>query len=132
MIKAVIDTNILVSALLTPLGNPAKVFDHVLNGNVTMCFDSRIIAEYQNVLLRPKFGFDKKVIIQIIDFIVHSGISIVPVPISDTFDDEDDKKFYEVAKSAKAYLVTGNTKHFPKETIIITPQDFLCVIESGG
>lgn len=129
MIKAVIDTNILVSALLSPSGSPAKVFDHVLNGNVTMCFDSRMIIEYQEVLLRPKFSFNKKVIVQVVDFIVHTGVSIVPVPIPEAFEDEDDKVFYEVAKSANAYLVTGNTKHFPKDPGILTPQEFLIIIE---
>jgi len=131
MIKAVIDTNILVSALLSPSGSPAKVLDHVLNGNVVMCYDSRMIAEYQQVLLRPKFGFDKKAVRQVIDFIVHSGISVVPVPILDAFEDEDDKMFYEVAKTAKAYLVTGNAKHFPKESMAIAPQEFLGVVDSG-
>lgn len=132
MIKAVIDTNILVSTLLSPSGSPARVFDHVLNGNVTMCYDSRIIVEYQEVLLRPKFGFDRKAVRQVIDYIVHSGISIVPVPISEAFEDEGDKMFYEVAKSAKAYLVTGNAKHFPKEPMVAAPQDFLSIVESGG
>ena len=80
MIKAVIDTNILVSALLSPFGSPAKVIDHVLNGNVIMCYDSRIIAEYEEVLLQPKFGFEKKPIKQLIDFVVNSGISVVPIP----------------------------------------------------
>src|SRR5450756_1218490 len=115
MIKAVIDTNILVSALLSPSGSPARVLDQVLNGNVTMCYDSRMIAEYQEVLMRTKFDFDKKSVLQVIDFISHSGISIVPVPILDTFGDEDDKMFYEVAKTANTYLVTGNSKHFLEE-----------------
>lgn len=132
MIKAVIDTNILVSALLSPSGNPARVFDHVLNGNVVMCYDSRMIAEYQEVLLRPKFGFDKKAVRQIIDFIVHTGISIVPVPILNAFEDEDDKMFFEVAKTSKAYLVTGNLKHFPKEPMVIEPQEFLSVVDNGS
>jgi uncharacterized protein len=132
MIKAVIDNNILVSALLSPSGNPAKVLDYVLNGNVVLCYDSRMIAEYQDVLLRPKFGFDKKMVKQVIDFIVHSGISIVPVPIVDTFEDEDDKVFYEVAMATKAYLVTGNAKHFPKVPIVIAPQEFLSVVQSYG
>lgn len=132
MIKAVIDTNILVSALLSPSGSPARVFDHVLNGNVVMCYDSRMIAEYQEVLLRPIFGFDKKLVRQVIDFIVYSGISVVPVPILDAFDDEDDKMFYEVAKTAKAYLVTGNAKHFPKEPMVIAPQEFLSVVDNGS
>ncbi len=128
MIKAAIDTNILVSALLSPSGSPAKVIDHVLNGNVIMCYDSRIIAEYQEVLLRPKFGFEKKTVKQLIDFIVHSGISVVPIPILDAFEDEDDKMFYEVAKTTKAYLVTGNVKHFPSNPMVITPQKFLSVV----
>lgn len=40
--------------------------------------------------------------------------------------------FYEAAKSAKAYLVTGNAKHYPKEPMVVTPQDFLSIVESGG
>ena len=132
MIKAVIDTNILVSALLTPFGNPAKVLGLVLNGNITMGIDSRIIAEYQDVLRRPKFGFEWKAVRQVVDFIVHTGISIVPEPIFDAFEDEDDKKFYEVARSAKAYLVTGNIKHFPGEPIVVSPQEFLGIMESSG
>ncbi|HHY24791.1 MAG TPA: putative toxin-antitoxin system toxin component, PIN family [Clostridiaceae bacterium] len=131
MIKAVIDTNILVSALLSPSGSPAKVLDHVLNGNVVMCYDSRMIAEYQEVLLRPKFGFDKKAVSQVIKFVIRSGISIVPVPILNPFEDEDDKMFYEVAKTAQAYLITGNAKHFPKDSVIIAPHEFLNVIDSN-
>jgi putative PIN family toxin of toxin-antitoxin system len=131
MIKAVIDTNILVSALLSPSGSPAKVLDHVLNGNVVMCYDSRMIAEYQEVLLRPKFGFDKKAVSQVIKFVIRSGISIVPVPILNPFEDEDDNMFYEVAKTAQAYLITGNAKHFPKDSVIIAPHEFLNVIDSN-
>lgn len=131
MIKAVIDTNILVSALLSPSGSPAKVIDHVLNGNVIMCYDSRIIAEYQEVLLRPKFAFEKKAVRQLIGFIVYSGISVVPVPILDAFEDEDDKMFYEVAKAVKAYLVTGNAKHFPSEPMVIASQEFLSIVDNS-
>lgn len=129
MIKVVIDTNILVSALLTPSGNPAKVLDYILNGTVKICYDSRIVAEYHDVLLRAKFGFDKKSVGQVIDFILHSGVSVVPKPLSAVFEDEEDIKFYEVAESAKAYLVTGNIKHFPNEPIIVTPQEFLSILE---
>jgi len=129
--RVVIDTNILVSALLTPAGNPAKILDHALNGTVVLCYDSRVISEYQEVLQRPKFGFDKKAVKLIVEFVIHSGISLVPTPIFINFDDEDDKKFYEVAKSVNAYLVTGNIKHFPKERLVVTPQEFLNILESG-
>lgn len=125
MIKAVIDTNVLVSALLSPNGCPAAIFDHVLNGSIVMCYDSRIISEYQEVLLRPKFGFDKKAVKHVINFIIDSGLSIVPAPIREIFRDEDDRPFYEVAVSAGAYLVTGNVKHFPRDLVVIAPQEFL-------
>jgi uncharacterized protein len=125
MIKAVVDTNILVSALLSPSGSPARILDLVLNEKIIMYYDSRIMAEYQEVLTRPKFGFDAKSISHVINFIIHAGISIIPVPIIDIFNDEDDKMFYEVAKTAGAYLITGNTRHFPDDPIIITPQKFL-------
>ncbi|HHY06093.1 MAG TPA: putative toxin-antitoxin system toxin component, PIN family [Clostridia bacterium] len=128
MLKAVIDTNVLVSALLSPSGKPAKVLDNVLNGSVVMCYDSRMIAECQAVLLRPKFGFAKKLVQQVLSFIIYSGLSIVPISIEAVFTDEDDKKFYEVAKTAEAYLVTGNVKRFPEEPRVMTPQEFLCVV----
>jgi putative PIN family toxin of toxin-antitoxin system len=128
VIKAVIDTNILVSALLTPQGFPAKIIDLVLNGVVTMCYDSRVIAEYEEVLMRPKFNFDKKAVKQVIDFILFTGISWTPKPLEDHFEDEDDKKFYEIAKSVPAYLVTGNLKHYPREEFIVTPQQFMSMV----
>ncbi len=130
MIKAVLDTNILVSALLSPSGAPAKVFDHVLNGNVTMCFDSNIIAEYRVVLNRSKFKFNPNAVNQVLDFIIQSGISIVPKPLSIDFIDEDDKIFYEMAVYVKGHLVTGNAKHYPKEAMIVTAAEFLKIVES--
>ncbi len=124
MKKVVLDTNILVSALLSPYGSPAKVFDHVLNGSVVMCYDSRVIAEYQEVLVRPKFCFDKQAVRQVMNFIVNTGISVVPFPVADVFEDEDDKVFYEVAKTAKAHLVTGNIRHFPSIPWVMEPQEY--------
>ncbi|MCX7903434.1 MAG: putative toxin-antitoxin system toxin component, PIN family [Caloramator sp.] len=129
MIRAVIDTNVLVSALLTSNGAPAKVLNHVILGNVVVCYDSNIMSEYREVLARPKFNFDQKLVKRIIDFIELKGISIIPQPLSVEFEDEDDKIFYEVAMSADANLVTGNKKHFPNNTIVVTPQEFLNIIE---
>ena len=130
MIKVVIDTNIIVSALLSPFGSPARVLDHVFNGTVTVYYDSRIIAEYQEVLRRPKFNFDQSIVKHIINFILHVGMPILPIQSSVHFSDEGDIKFYEVAESANAYLVTGNVKHFPQDPIIKTPQDFLALLKN--
>jgi putative PIN family toxin of toxin-antitoxin system len=131
LIKVVLDTNVLVSALLTPSGNPARVLDHILNGAIVLCYDSRIITEYQDVLLRSKFGFNRKAVKEIVDFFIFSGISIVATPLSIKFEDEDDKKFFEVADSANAYLVTGNIKHFPRKPFLLSPLAFLKILESN-
>ncbi len=130
MIKAVLDTNILVSAFLSPSGAPTKAFDHVLNGNVTMCFDSNIMAEYREILNRPKFKFNPKHVEQVLDFIMQAGISIVPKPLNIDFIDEDDKIFYEVAVHVKGHLVTGNEKHYPKELNVVTAAEFLEIVEN--
>lgn len=131
MIKVVLDTNVLVSALLTPSGNPARVLDHILNSAIVVCYDSRIITEYQEVLLRPKFDFNRKAVKEIVDFFISTGISIVAIPLFLKFEDEDDKKFFEVANSANAYLVTGNIKHFPQKPFLLSPLDFLKNLEGN-
>jgi len=122
----VIDTNVLVSGLINPAGNPAKVLNLVLNLEINLLYDSRIIQEYDNVLKREKFGFPGDAVIRLIDFIKNEGISVIPNPVAVKFKDEDDKKFYEAAKSGNAdYLVTGNKSHFPKDKIIVTPSEFI-------
>jgi len=130
MFKAVLDTNILVSALLSPAGAPARVFDHVLNGDVILCFDSKIILEYREVLARPKFNFDPGRIEVVLDFILKTGISIVPKPLSSyDFIDKDDQVFFEVAISTQGYLITGNLKHFPQSSNVVTAAEFLQLIK---
>ncbi len=125
MLKLVLDTNVLVSALLNPNGAPAKVLDYCFNSSDLICYDSRILEEYENVLNRQKFGFNKKDISIVLKFLIENGFSVLPNPIEDEFVDEGDKKFYEVAKACGAILITGNIKHFPKEEFIVTPNEFL-------
>ena len=124
--KVVIDTNVLVSGLINPNGTPAKIINLLINEKITILYDNRIIMEYEQVLLRKKFGFKEEIINPVLDFIRNDGIFIVPEPLQINFTDEDDKMFFEVAKTGNAeYLITGNTNHFPKEKLIITPKIFL-------
>ncbi len=124
--KLVVDTNVLISGLINPNGSPAMVLNLIVNGKVTLLMDSRIYSEYSEVLRRPKFKFKEEWINPLLDFIKMEGEFILPEPCSIEFLDTDDIVFYEVAKSGKAiYLVTGNTKHFPKDKIIKTPKVFL-------
>jgi putative PIN family toxin of toxin-antitoxin system len=122
---AVLDTNILVSALLSD-GPPAVIVDWVAVRNIRPCFDGRILGEYWDVLSRPKFGFSPLRIDRLIHDIVSSGFEVEAAISSGVLmPDESDRKFYEVAKTAGAMLITGNTKHYPDEPFILTPAVFV-------
>ncbi|MDR0822720.1 MAG: putative toxin-antitoxin system toxin component, PIN family [Endomicrobium sp.] len=121
----VIDTNIIVSALLNPNGAPAKVLNRVLGGFDKIQYDNRILLEYKEVLLRDKFAFDKDLINILLDFIIDEGDFIVSQPQNHKFVDESDKKFYEVFITSKAdFLITGNKKHFPLDKKVISPKEY--------
>ncbi|MDR2444773.1 MAG: putative toxin-antitoxin system toxin component, PIN family [Spirochaetaceae bacterium] len=135
--KVVIDTNVIVSALMNTNGTPAKILSLILNGKVKILYgkvkilyDNRIIFEYIDVLSREDFGFDIEIISDIIDYIMTEGEYVNSEYMNIEFIDEADKKFYEVHKSGEAqYLITGNIKHFPKENAIIIPKSFLEIFD---
>ena len=123
--KVVVDTNVIVSALMNVNGTPAKILSLILNGKLEILYDNRIIIEYIEVLSRKEFGFSVETIHDMIDFFEHGGEFISAVPLKIKFPDETDKKFYEVYKSGDArYLITGNKKHFPTKDTILVPKEF--------
>ena len=122
----VLDTNVLVSALINPTGVPATILSLLLNGRLTVLYDNRILGEYKEVLSRPKFHFKKNLILQLLDYVRHEGEFVAAEPLRVPSVSEDDKMFYEVARAGKAqFLVTGNKKHFPSEDIVRTPKEFV-------
>jgi len=121
----VVDTNIVVSAFWSRDGNPAKIIGLIQNRLIIPCYDYRILQEYEEVLAREKFGFDKWEINDFLAQIKHDGISVVAKTLGIHFADESDKKFYEVAKHCGAALITGNLKDFPSDSFIMLPLDFL-------
>ncbi|MDR1579719.1 MAG: putative toxin-antitoxin system toxin component, PIN family [Synergistaceae bacterium] len=121
----VLDTNILVSALLTPDGNSAQILGMVLKGRLQIGYDSRIMAEYHNVLARPKFHFDLQKTDRLLDILLGKGLSVIAERSDIVFYDETDRKFYEVALELNACLITGNLKHYPQAAFIKTPSEYL-------
>lgn len=127
MIKAVIDTNVLVSALLTHDSNaPTKrVLTALLSGEFLSLLDEQIVSEYIDVLNREKFNFDKEEVSLLIDHIKRVGKTISPCHTNEVFPDPDDRVFYEIALAeSEAKLVTGNLKHYPISPIVVTPAQF--------
>ncbi len=101
-IFAVIDTNVIVSALISSNleSNPVKVFRAIVQERIVPLFNDEILEEYKSVLSRPKFHPDPKDIV-----------------------------FYEVALSVEdSYLVTGNIKHFPVKSFVVTPAEMVRIL----
>ena len=91
-----------------------------------MLYTNTIVSEYSNVLYRRKFGFPPELIEPVLDLIQHQGELVVTEPTKETFVDLDDKKFYEAFVSGEGqFLITGNLKHFPQDSRILNPREFL-------
>jgi putative PIN family toxin of toxin-antitoxin system len=127
-VKAVLDTNVLVSAMLSPGGNPEKIFDLFLNGKITLFYSADALAEYIEVLSRPRFGFGAGSVWNIVSAIEKTGLLISPERSNSPMPDERDRVFYDIAKTAWTYLVTGNLKHYPKCPFILSPSAFLSLL----
>jgi len=128
VVKVVLDTNILVSSLLAS-GPPAVIVDLIADGNIIPFYSTQILQEYREVLSRKKFGFNSAQVTRLINDIVRIGFAVEGKQINKNKKvNEDDRIFYDTAVEAKAYLVTGNIKHFPKEPFVITPAQFLAII----
>ena len=131
MIYVVIDTNVLVSALITknPEAATAKVVRLLLEQEFVPLYDAEIIAEYEDVLHRSKFPILKETADALISFIIENGIESSRVDFEESMPDEDDRVFYEVSLSQEdSFLVTGNLKHYPTSPCVITPADFVNLI----
>lgn len=129
MQKVVIDTNILVSALWNPHGTPAKLLALMANNRLIPCYDAAIMLEYRVVLNRPKLNFSGHKVNEVLNEFVKRGLSVVVEQSNIPMVDESDRKFYDVFKACKAVLITGNMKHFPKESFILTAAEFLDAVE---
>ena len=138
MIKVVIDTNVIISALLNPDRTPALIISLILDGQLKICLSDAIFKEYREVLGRPKFSkMDRGAIRQLFSLFKKIGLWVDPVEKIDLIKtDPDDNIFLECAQEACAdFIVTGNIKHFPKTTfktaLILTPSDFIDWIASN-
>ena len=132
MIRVVLDTNILVSALLQPLGPPARVFWLATSGVVQLCMSGDIFAEYEEVIRRPRFRRSDDVIEEALLTIREKAFWVRPTESLRKCADPDDDVFLECAYAAQAhYLVTGNIKDFPfpwPQTQIVTARQFLAEV----
>ena len=132
-VYAVIDTNVIVSALISknPKSSPLLVLAHVYSGTITPVFNAEILEEYREVLSRDKFHVNPLDIEDALHVIQNYGLNVERTEVkNELFPDPKDIVFYEVKISKEdAYLVTGNIKHFPKKPFVVTPREMLDIID---
>lgn len=130
---AVIDTNVLVAALLSNKDDAAtvQVIGRMISGEIIPVYSRYILNEYREVLRREKFGFREESIDSLLHFIEAFGLQVEPTPSGVVLPDMKDVPFYEVVLEKKeqgTYLVTGNIKHFPKEPFIVTARQLIDIL----
>ena len=132
MLKLVIDTNVVISALLKPESNPALIMSLILRGDCRLCVTEKSFAEYEGVLERDKFkNLDRAIVREFLSTLRSRALWVVPkVPVNNVAKDPADDAFLECALEAQAdFLVIGNTQHFPERkfhrTSIVTPGEFV-------
>ena len=132
---AVIDTNVLVLAMLKWDSVPGNVLSLTFEGPITPILNQEIVAEYREVLSRPKFHLTKDIIDDVLESLNAVGIYVDADAIDIDLPDPKDSIFFEVVmeerKSEDAYLVTGNIKHFPNEPFIVTPRQMIDIVVSA-
>jgi len=99
-------------------------------GDVQLCYDARILSEYKDVLMRPKFSFNPADVNDLLVQIETCGFAVASTPLTRRLPDSDDEPFLEIALAGRAQcLVTGNIRHYPPKKregmLIVSPTDFL-------
>lgn len=135
MIYVVIDTNVIVSALITKNPNAAtiRVLELALMGEIVPLYNQNVLDEYLEVLTRKKFKLKEDSIQYIIKTITINGIDTLRTSFLEDMPDEDDRVFYELSLSEPdSLLITGNSKHFPRTPRVVSPSEFLRIIEDNN
>lgn len=132
----VVDTNVLISGVLKPYSPAASILRMVVEGVIQPAYDLRILAEYREVLSRPKFNFEKEVINSLIDQIEEDGFPVSGSFLKSPLPDPADELLLEVAVAAAAdALITGHRRHFPRGSCdavkILSPSEFLEMFRIG-
>lgn len=131
----VIDTNVLVSALITRNENSptVQILRFLANGNIVPVYSEDIVKEYNEVLRRAKFKLSESLIINLLKDIMDNGWKITELAkVTETMPDPKDIVFYAVILSAQdkdAFLVTGNGKHFPEKPFVVTPSELVEILK---
>ncbi|MDQ1334545.1 MAG: uncharacterized protein QG552_1495 [Thermodesulfobacteriota bacterium] len=129
--KIVLDTNVLISGMLSPSGPPGKIIDLLRSGALQLVVDDRILSEYTDVLRREYFlrYFGRSERENVIEYLVRNSYYTLSRVVAHDIPDPGDIPFLEIALTEGVPLITGNLKHYPEKArmgcMIVSPKHFI-------
>ena len=132
--RLVLDTNVVVSAFINPNGKPSEIVKMILGRRAELYYNTAILNEYESVMQRPKFSgkINTNNVHRFINLLRSIGIPFDPARSKIKLLDESDRIFYDTARGSGSLLISGNIKHYPKESFILLPADFINQSEGGN
>ena len=129
--RLTLDTNIIISSIKSSKGIPAKIVNLIYEEeDLQLYYSSDIFAEYKKVLAYERLKISAENQKEILEVVKEVGILVEPALSDIPLLDESDRIFYDTAKSVYAYLITGNIKHYPDESHIMSPAQFVEMVEN--
>ncbi|MBP1700377.1 MAG: hypothetical protein H6Q41_5565 [Deltaproteobacteria bacterium] len=109
MLKVVLDTNVLISAILFG-GKPRQILEKAIRGEIRLCLSEPILEELGGVLRRSKFDYSPEMIQFILTELTGIADFVNPSETIDiVLEDPDDNRILECAVGAEAnYIITGD------------------------
>ncbi len=130
--KAVLDTNAVVSAILRPASKPGLVLDMALAGEIELVASEHLLAEYSAVLQRPRLAFDSDLCTALVAALrARADVVAASAQRKFTSPDPKDQPVLDLAVAGDAILVSGNARHFPAYPKLVSPAGFLQLCRKG-
>jgi predicted nucleic acid-binding protein len=136
-IFAVIDTNVMVSSFLSSDDSPpVRIIEEICKGNIIPLYSSFLLQEYRRVLSDERSELDDTKVYKHLRLIQDTGYDggVELIDFGCSLMDKKDSPIFDIVLSTReldSYLVTGNTKHFPKENFVVTPKQMIDLIENA-
>ncbi len=132
--RAVVDTNVIVSGMINGAGAPGKIVDAILRGEITVVHSDAILTEYREVLRRGKFAFPVADVLMFLEVIEGEGEFVEPPVSTMSLPDPMDRPFIDAALHGLCPIISGNAKHFPRSigVGIFSPAEALTQLQGAS
>lgn len=132
-VHAVIDTNVLISSLITTnFESPTiSIIREITKGNIVPIYSDYLMTEYREVLSRSKFKIPDEILERVLKMFIENGLKFEPTDEFVIMPDPDDTPIFLITMQTReldSYLVTGNTKHYPAADYVVTPRRMMDIL----